>query len=144
MRNCRKCNNEIPNSILINGIKKRLSKKRYFCLDCSPFGQHNCKDLSNPLIATRDEIGNLIKKCSNCLETKLAEDFYSKSLKRDGPLSVYCKKCWIQISVNKQRQKKLEMIEYKGGKCEKCGYDKCPAAFDFHHLDLNQKRFQFV
>jgi len=33
------------------------------------------------------------------------------------------------------------MIEYKGGKCEHCGYDKCPAAFDFHHLDPSKKDF---
>ena len=36
---------------------------------------------------------------------------------------------------------KLEAIEYKGGKCQKCGYDKCYAAFDFHHRDPNEKEF---
>ena len=32
-------------------------------------------------------------------------------------------------------------IEYKGGKCVKCGYNKCNAALDFHHLDPTQKEF---
>ena len=40
------------------------------------------------------------------------------------------------------RQKtKEKAIEYKGGKCEKCGYDKCCWAFEFHHIDSNEKDF---
>lgn len=34
---------------------------------------------------------------------------------------------------------KLEAIEYKGGKCQKCGYNKCYAAMDFHHRDPKEK-----
>ena len=40
-----------------------------------------------------------------------------------------------------RREVKLKCIEYKGGKCEKCGYDKCPAAMVFHHTDPNKKDF---
>lgn len=30
---------------------------------------------------------------------------------------------------------KWRLVEYKGGKCEKCGYcKKIPAAYDFHHV----------
>lgn len=32
-------------------------------------------------------------------------------------------------------------IEYKGGKCEKCGYDRCPGALTFHHVNPNDKLF---
>jgi len=32
-------------------------------------------------------------------------------------------------------------IEYLGGSCRICGYDKWPAAFDFHHLDPMGKDF---
>lgn len=34
---------------------------------------------------------------------------------------------------------KLKAIEYKGGKCQKCGYNKCYAAMDFHHRDSKEK-----
>ena len=27
------------------------------------------------------------------------------------------------------------MVDYKGGKCERCGYDKNISALEFHHLD---------
>ena len=32
-------------------------------------------------------------------------------------------------------------VEYKGGKCEVCGYDRCIDALEFHHNDLNDKKF---
>jgi hypothetical protein len=34
---------------------------------------------------------------------------------------------------------KNALVYLKGGKCERCGYDKIPAALDFHHSDPNQK-----
>jgi hypothetical protein len=46
--------------------------------------------------------------------------------------------------VERQRALKLRAIVYKGGKCEKCGYNKCPAAFDFHHLDPSEKEFSIA
>ena len=50
--------------------------------------------------------------------------------------------CKNKYFVDRKRRKlKLDAIQYKGGKCEKCGYDKCPAAFDFHHKDPNEKEF---
>ena len=33
----------------------------------------------------------------------------------------------------RQRRNKKALIEYKGGKCSACGYDKCQQALDFHH-----------
>ena len=31
--------------------------------------------------------------------------------------------------------------EQRGGKCERCGYNKCIKALEFHHLDPSQKDF---
>lgn len=36
---------------------------------------------------------------------------------------------------------KERAIAYLGGKCQICGYDRCPAAFDFHHIDAREKDF---
>jgi DNA-binding CsgD family transcriptional regulator len=45
-------------------------------------------------------------------------------------------------AVQKRRKKIKELaIEYKGGKCEKCGYNKYVGAMEFHHLDPNKKDF---
>ena len=43
-----------------------------------------------------------------------------------------------------QRRRKLirqMAIEYKGGRCQICGYDRCPDALEFHHQDPSQKNF---
>lgn len=46
------------------------------------------------------------------------------------------------ISVVKRRHKIKELsIEYKGGCCERCGYNKYIGALEFHHLDPNEKDF---
>ena len=36
---------------------------------------------------------------------------------------------------------KEELIAYKGGKCEICGYNKCIAALEFHHINPEEKDF---
>ncbi len=36
---------------------------------------------------------------------------------------------------------KRELVEYKGGKCIICGYDKCIRSLGFHHTDQTKKDF---
>lgn len=36
---------------------------------------------------------------------------------------------------------KKRAIEYKGGKCQKCGYNACENALTFHHLEPEKKSF---
>lgn len=52
-----------------------------------------------------------------------------------------CRKCAVESVTKRRRLLKQKAIDYKGGKCEKCGYDKCNAALDFHHLDPDTKDF---
>jgi predicted HNH restriction endonuclease len=40
----------------------------------------------------------------------------------------------------RRRRNKIELIELLGGKCNICGYNKCPAAFDFHHNNGNKEK----
>lgn len=35
-------------------------------------------------------------------------------------------------------------VDYKGGSCCVCGYNKSNAALQFHHLDPNEKEFQLT
>lgn len=44
--------------------------------------------------------------------------------------------------VERALKRKLELIEYKGGKCEKCGYCRNISALDFHHTNPSEKSFQ--
>lgn len=49
---------------------------------------------------------------------------------------------YIKQAVSKRRKKiKSMLVEYKGGKCINCGYNKCIAALDLHHKDDSKKSF---
>jgi 5-methylcytosine-specific restriction endonuclease McrA len=49
---------------------------------------------------------------------------------------------YMREAVKKRRKKLREMArEYKGGKCQICGYKKCSRALSFHHLDPHKKDF---
>lgn len=47
----------------------------------------------------------------------------------------------IQAVVDWRRRSKSKLVEYKGGKCKECGYNKSINALHFHHLDPSQKDF---
>ncbi len=45
-------------------------------------------------------------------------------------------------AVIKRRKKVKELaLEYKGGKCQICGYSKCSAALELHHINAKEKSF---
>lgn len=53
-----------------------------------------------------------------------------------------CVKCDVIYQSEGRRKIKIRSIDYKGGKCEKCGYDKCIDALEFHHIDPTKKEFE--
>jgi len=60
-------------------------------------------------------------------------------LRKDG---IYrCKKCSSESVQKRRKEIKEALVKYKGGKCEKCGYDKCIAALEFHHINPEEKEF---
>jgi hypothetical protein len=52
-----------------------------------------------------------------------------------------CLKCRSQAVSDWRRRAKRILVEEAGGRCRLCGYDRCVAALQFHHLDPSQKRF---
>ena len=49
---------------------------------------------------------------------------------------------YMRMAVKRRRKKLREMArEYKGNKCIICGYNKCPRALSFHHIDPKKKDF---
>jgi hypothetical protein len=52
-----------------------------------------------------------------------------------------CKICRKE-NVNKRRQnRKFELINFHGNKCQICSYDKCIGALEFHHINSKNKKF---
>ncbi len=127
---CKKCQCEFPKSVIIDG-KRRMLNKRSYCLDCSPFGEDNKKHLS-----TNDNESKT-KVCGKC-KKKLPHSNYTKS---GNGLYSYCRVCMNTRAKELNKSVKQKCIEYKGGKCVKCGYNKCPLALEFHHIDPTTKDF---
>lgn len=41
--------------------------------------------------------------------------------------------------IERRNKTKRKAVEYRGGKCQCCGYDRCLAALEFHHVDPTLK-----
>ena len=56
---------------------------------------------------------------------------------------VYCsKKCKNKYNVTLfTHKRKKTLVDYAGGKCKICGYNKCLAALTFHHRNPLEKSF---
>lgn len=75
-------------------------------------------------------------RCKNNVNTK---DFYQRRGIENS--STYCKSCTSEQTLERTRNLKSQMVEYKGGCCVRCGYKKYQGALEFHHLDPNEKDF---
>lgn len=136
MPTCAKCNSHFKVNILIDGKMKNLGSRKY-CLTCSPFGRHNTKKIHLPNVYVIDRTKPRL--CTRCNEIKQPEEFYKKG---GIPFSsFYCKRCTIDQAGVRARETKRIAVEYKGGKCMVCGYDRYIGALQFHHPDPTVKDY---
>lgn len=126
MPNCQKCYRPFPNRILVDGEEKNLSS-RIRCLKCSPFGEHN----TSPITPRKGVRIGQNTRCS-CCNRKYIYD------KGKGHKALVCNSC---VGNAKRKNLKERAVALKGGKCQKCGYDKCLAALEFHHRIKRHKKF---
>lgn len=131
MKNCEKCNGKIPTYIIIKDKLRNLNKRK-FCLECSPFGEHNTRNLTN--INSSE-----LKKCPVCTLVKKRQEFYWSKTKNS--FSSYCIICTKAEAHGRQIELKKRCLEYKGGECQICGYNKCLGALHFHHRNQDDKNF---
>jgi hypothetical protein len=138
MKTCPKCSTKFPLTIIIDNKRRNLSKRKY-CLTCSPFGKHNTKNLiSDNCVFVNNGIS--YKKCPSCknvleLTTK---NYY---MKKTGTFHYYCKICNDSKSIERKRKSRELAIQYKGGKCIFCGYNRYVGSMHFHHTDPTKKEF---
>jgi predicted HNH restriction endonuclease len=78
-------------------------------------------------------------KCSKCSEVKHISSFYKGKCKGRKTYTIgYCKDCSNKYHTQRVKQVKLNMIIYKGGKCERCNSNINNlhySVFEFHHID---------
>ena len=78
-----------------------------------------------------------MKRCSKCKKEKKLSEFYDKG--KENRKAAYCKGCFNAYCIERWREKKRTAIQYKGGKCKECGYNKCQNALEFHHRKEEKK-----
>lgn len=80
---------------------------------------------------------NVSKTCMKC-----GKEFYPK---KQAKTRRYCYDCVPEgtalTGAGAHRIIKQWALEYKGNKCELCGYDRCKEALDFHHINPEEKDF---
>ena len=81
------------------------------------------------------------KRCPRCRELKNISLFY-ESIRNGKKRYGYCKDCSNEYATQRMINVKKNMIEYKGGSCERCGItikESNYFIFDFHHINTKEK-----
>ncbi len=88
---------------------------------------------------------NLSTHCKHCSVLLTENNVYHSINKKTNKIkkSFICKSCVNKNTAKRWKSSKLKVVEYKGGKCCKCGYNKCIDALEFHHVDPNEKDKSF-
>ncbi len=98
---------------MVAGALRNLDSRR-FCLECSPFGQHN---------TSQSPFGPLT----------FAELVEMRRKRRNAKAYRYQKKQRARL--------RGELLASRGARCVDCGYDRAAAALEFHHRDARSKDF---
>ena len=83
-----------------------------------------------------------MKKCIRCKQDQPETEFYIKK-NRPTPYTE-CKACMNTRNIARLTRVKIELVNYKGGKCELCGYSKNIKALEFHHKNAIEKDFSIA
>ena len=117
---CLQCKQPFSIRAVIDGKERNLQHRKY-CLQCSPFGLHNTRKIFSD--GTRAE-----KICKGC----------------GKPCGFRRNRCNTCNVVRYRQSVKKRLVEYKGGACTVCGYNRCMPNMIFHHLDPTKKEFSIT
>jgi hypothetical protein len=115
---------------MANELERDMSTVRYWL---KKYGLPTDSGLRRRSKRLADPVGT--RKERNCRRHGLTEFVV------EGRGYYRCVKCRSEnVSAWRRRMKRL-LVEEAGGKCWLCGYDRCVAALEFHHLEPGQKSF---
>lgn len=124
IKKCEKCNSSFDTKTPSGGY----SNKRKLCFECSPLGSKN-ENYTQWQRSAKD-----LAMCSQCNKEKVITEFYNRGKAGNYRPQSRCKQCEKELLAIRNKEFKQWAVDYKGGKCGICNYDKCLAAMDFHHL----------
>lgn len=134
---CERCGNEFFDDWRRD--KEQRKKVQRFCSRSCANSRTQTKEMNNKKSDKLHKLYGTVKKiCKVCGDTL-------NSTNRSG----FCKKCKPVSPKKSQREtqkdyrkkRKQDLINYKGGKCKKCGYNRCIEALEFHHRNPKEKKY---
>ena len=111
LKTCEACGRPFPGKQVVDGKLRSLYRRR-FCLECSPFGDHNT---SSAPAGTGPDAAQRRKQRRNA--------------------------SFLRYRRKRRKSDKARLVELRGGRCEDCGYDRDLSALQFHHRDGKDKSF---
>ncbi len=83
-----------------------------------------------------------MRKCAKCKVEKQLSDFHHRYDEVKSYQS-WCKSCVYASQIKRWTDRKIKAVNLLGGKCKLCGYKRNYASLDFHHLDPQDKEFDW-
>lgn len=77
------------------------------------------------------------KNCFECVPRQERATKYESIDKRQEN----DRKRWREYHQKRRKSTMDKALEYKGGKCQICNYNRCARALEFHHNDPSTKKF---
>lgn len=100
----------------------------------------NCKKQFPIYIKIGTKYHNLCNR-KFCLECSPFKSHNTRDITKEKASTLYPNKgTYRHVKLFRER-KKQKAVEYLGGKCRVCGYNKHYKMLEFHHLDPSQKDF---
>lgn len=84
-----------------------------------------------------------LKRCSRCKKFLPISEFGKNKSEKDR-LHYVCKTCRRKYDEKHYNESKKIMHNLKINGCAICGYNKCDAALNFHHVNPKDKKFSLM
>ena len=124
------------------------NKKTYWKFKCD-CGREKIIQTGHVINGTIQSCGCITQNKSNYITQNKKCEICGKEFSIEGLGQIrrkYCFECSPVTNNPTFRLKamKKKVIEMKGGKCERCGYNKCIDALELHHLDPSTKEVKMA
>lgn len=143
------------NRIISQETKEKISKtlsdkagkhKKYDLIINDFIQGFSIADICNRQSVTRRTVVKILNELNLYKTEKLNEhsicEIHNIPYTQSGNSERYrCKQCDRDRQQKSALELKTKSVEYKGGKCIECGYNKCLSALEFHHIDPLIKDF---